>query len=292
VGEAWAALLKPIADQRARTGLSRLARWASMRQISPEAVDDAVLKRFIGELEASTLIRNIDQQHRMVAKSWNRLIRLCPDLGLRTVTMPQSKVTLTRLSWDVLPASFRTDVDEYLAWCAMPDPLDDGARARALAQKTLQLRRDQIHSAVTAAMAAGLEVRRLQSLKNLVEEETFKSLLKHRWAEDGRKLSAYTHGVAGTLIALAAEWVKAPIESVARLKVLRRKLGTLPSGLTEKNQALLRKFDDPRGRTAGRFAREAMAQSPTQTALAPRLSTSRRRLQSTCCCTCRCGWRI
>ena len=34
--------------------------------------------------------------------------------------------------------------------------------------------------------------------------------------------------------------------SVATLKQLRRKLGSLPSGLTEKNKALLRKFDDVR----------------------------------------------
>ncbi|MET0706484.1 MAG: hypothetical protein ABWY82_06510, partial [Tardiphaga sp.] len=39
---------------------------------------------------------------------------------------------------------------------------------------------------------------------------------------------------------------KAPAEEVATLKQLRRKLGSLPSGLTEKNKALLRKFDDVR----------------------------------------------
>jgi integrase len=52
--------------------------------------------------------------------------------------------------------------------------------------------------------------------------------------------------VAGALIAVATEWAEVPAEAIARLKALRRKLGTLPSGLTEKNQALLRKFDDPR----------------------------------------------
>jgi integrase len=80
----------------------------------------------------------------------------------------------------------------------------------------------------------------------LVAPETFKALLRQRWNEDGRKLSAYTHGVAGTLIAIASEWVKMTAETLATLKALRRKLGTLPTGLTQKNQALLRKFDDPR----------------------------------------------
>jgi hypothetical protein len=34
-------------------------------------------------------------------------------------------------------------------------------------------------------------------------------------------------------------------ETITMLKQLRRKPGTLPSGLTPKNQTLLRKFDDP-----------------------------------------------
>ena len=86
----------------------------------------------------------------------------------------------------------------------------------------------------------------ITSLASLVEPETFRALLRHRWQEDGCKLSAYTHGIAVTLIAIASEWVKAPADAVATLKALRSKLGTLPSGLTEKNKALLRKFDDPR----------------------------------------------
>ena len=64
--------------------------------------------------------------------------------------------------------------------------------------------------------------------------------------QDGDELSAYTHGVAGALIAIAAEWVRPSNDEIATLKTLRRKLGTLPSGLTDKNKALLRKFDDPR----------------------------------------------
>ena len=83
-------------------------------------------------------------------------------------------------------------------------------------------------------------------MASLVEPETFRAVLRHRWQQDGCKLSAYTHGVAVTLIAIASEWVKAPADVIATLKALRSKLGTLPSGLTEKNKALLRKFEDPR----------------------------------------------
>ena len=111
---------------------------------------------------------------------------------------------------------------------------------------TRQLRRNHIHSAVTAAVVAGIDHDSLTSLASLTAPDIFRATLRQLWKQDGSKLSAYTHGVAGTLVAIATEWVKAPADAIAALKALRRKLGTLPNGLTEKNKALLRKFDDPR----------------------------------------------
>jgi integrase len=128
----------------------------------------------------------------------------------------------------------------------VPDPLAEGARAKALAPLSLTLQRSHIHSAVSSAAAAGIPLDQLTSLAALIEPETFRALLRHRWREDGCTLSAYTHGVAVTLIAIASEWVKASPDLITTLKALRSKLGTLPSGLTEKNIALLRKFEDPR----------------------------------------------
>src|SRR4029453_6903118 len=116
-----------------------------------------------------------------------------------------------------LPESFQVDVERYLTWCAVPDPLDENARARALAPRTRQLRRNHIHSAVTAASATGIDVACLTSLASLVEPETFKTLLRQLWKDGGRRLTAYTHGVAGTLIAIAAEWVKLPADAVETL---------------------------------------------------------------------------
>ena len=128
----------------------------------------------------------------------------------------------------------------------MPDPLADGARARALAPLSLRLQQTHLHSAASAAVTAGIPLDKITSLASLIEPETFRTLMRQLWRKDGRKLSAFTHGVGVTLIAIASEWVKASPDVVATLKELRSKLGTLPIGLTEKNEALLRKFDDPR----------------------------------------------
>jgi integrase len=244
--EVWSNLLKGVSDRRVRNGLSRLARWASLRGISPEAVDDTVIARFVGELEAASLVRTISSLHRSVTRTWNILVRRQPRQSLQTLEVPPTNEPAERrLPWERLPVSFREDVEHHLAWCAVPDPLDENARPRALAPRSLRLRRDHIHSAVSAAHAAGVDVGSWTSLANLVDLETAKALLRQRWAEGERALTAYTHGIAVTLVAIAAEWVKAPADTIAALKALRGKLGTLPSGLTEKNKTALRKFEDP-----------------------------------------------
>ena len=148
--------------------------------------------------------------------------------------------------WEDLPASFREEVEKYLEWASVPDPLDENARRTPLALKTLLLRRDHIHSAVTAAVGAGIASSQLVGLETLTEIETFKNILRFRWESEGRKLTAYNHGMAGSLIAIAKEWVKVPNDVLAALKAARQRLGTLPMGLTQKNKNALRQFNDQR----------------------------------------------
>ncbi len=243
--EAWARLLVR-ADQRMRRGLSRLARWASERGTSPERVDDATIERFIGELDAATLVRNLRVLHGTVARTWNALVRQRPTARLRPVAVPLRGRAKRRIAWQQLPAAFLNDAEAYLTWAANPDPLADGARAKALAPLSLRLRRTQIHSAAHAAIAAGIPLDRLTSLASLVELDTFRALLRYRWQADGQKLSSYTHNLAVALTVIAAEWVRLPVDKIATLRTLRAKLGAPPTGLTEKNKALLRNFDDPR----------------------------------------------
>jgi integrase len=239
---AWITLLDPISDPRIRSGLSRFARWCSLNSVSPEAVNEAIVDRFVQDLEARTLVRNVDDQRGAVVAAWSRLVALKP--GLLAVAAPVSPKALKRIPWERLPATFYADLQEFLVWCAVPDPLDDNARATQLAPATVRLRRDQIHSAVTAAVAAGVAPEKLRSLADLIELGTFKTIMRKLYEDDGSVLTPYTHGVAGTLIAIGKEWAEASADEIAALKKLRCKLGTLPSGLTDKNKSFLRRFDD------------------------------------------------
>jgi integrase len=239
---AWTDLLQTVTDTRILNGLSRFARWASLNSVSPETVTAAIVDRLVQDLTARTLIRNIDRQRGTVVSAWNRLVALMP--GLSPIVAPAGAKVLKRVPWDRLPAPFFADLQDYLTWCTVPDPLDDDARATRLAPATVHLRRDQIHSAVTAAFAAGVDPKKLRSLADLIEVDTFKTIMRKLYEDDGSVLTAYSHGVAGTLITIAKEWAASPVDRIDALKKLRRKLGALPSGLTDKNKSFLRRFDD------------------------------------------------
>jgi integrase len=241
----WIGVLAP-ADQGIRYGLSRFGRWASHRRIRPQEVDNATINRFVDELGEGTVVRKLHHMPGTLARTWNKLIRARPDAGLRFVSVPNIRPAPTRIPWDQLPASFHEDVEQMFIWASCPDPLQEGARVKPLAPQTLRLRQQHFHSAVSAAAAAGIPVSQFTSLASLVERETFRALLRHLWRQDGCTLSAYTHGVAITLLVIASEWVKLPADEIAALRALRNKLGPGPSGMTEKNRSLLRRFDDPR----------------------------------------------
>src|SRR5262249_39962661 len=193
--EDWLVLLAP-ADQRIRHGLSRFARWASVRGIAPQSVDDGTIDRFVAELDGASLIRNLHNLRRTVAKAWNALVAMHQAAGLRPVAVPTNRAMPIRIPWQQFRASFRADTEEYLAWAGVPDPLAEGARPRALAPLSLRLQRGHIHSAASAAAAAGIALDQIRSLASLVEPDTFRALLRHLWHQDGRRLSAYTFGVA------------------------------------------------------------------------------------------------
>jgi integrase len=241
----WERLLEAAKDKRISNGLSRLARWATLRQVTPNKVDGVALARFFSELETGSLIRNLQFKRRNDTNLWNKLVSLWPDRGLNLVEVPEKIVTWQRVPWLDLPKSLQQETEEYLVWCSVPDPLDENARARALAPETLRLRRSYIHLAASAACSAVGEISQLTSLSRLVEPETFKAILRQQWTEHGKELSAHLKGLADVLITMASEWVKAPTDQLAELKKIRGKLGGLRRGLTHKNKDLLRKFDDP-----------------------------------------------
>ncbi len=244
---AWAELFARLSGRRAHIGLSRLAGFASARGIEPTDINDEVIDGFIAAVREGSLHRNPKALHRQTTLIWNEAAR-DPKLGLPPVAVASFRGPPQRIEWSVLPASFRRDVDDYLCWAGKSDPFAADARLRALAPKTLHLRRDYIHAAVSALVETGTKPASILSLADLVTPLNFKSILRRRLEIAGGEENAFNRDLGIMLALIAREWVKVDGSVLAELKRLVGKLPVPIVGLTDKNKRFLRQFDDPKAR--------------------------------------------
>ena len=137
---AWGELFSRLSGRRAHIGLSRLARYASSHRIEPGEINDTVIDKFIAAVREGSLHQNPRVLHRQVTLIWNEAAR-DQRLGLQSVTIASFRGPPKRIDWSLLPVSFRREVDDYLGWAGRSDPFAADARPRALAPRTLRLRR-------------------------------------------------------------------------------------------------------------------------------------------------------
>ena len=240
----WKHLISSRPDKNTRYGLTRFAHFCSANGISPDRIDTIVLNVFADALREGTLHRKADETTRRTATLWNRLAERCPELGVRRVALPSRRAVPTRTPWSVLPASFLKELEGHKAWALGPDPFDPTARTRPLAPRTVTLRVNFVHAAVTALVASGIPPDQITSLAVLVTPENFKLILRRRFDQVGEKPNAFNDGLAKALLAIAREWAKPPRKVLHELQRLSSKLPHLRPGLTDKNKAVLRAFDD------------------------------------------------
>ena len=179
LSESWSRLFEGNTKEWIRWGLSRFARWASLRQIVPMAVDAAVIGRFIADLETASLTRNIRNLHRGVINSWNGPVRVSARRKLETYRVSNKQSQAGAGAGKIQPASFRTDVDQHLLLGRSARSPDDNARTRAPEPRTLRLRRDHPSLAVTAAVVAGDRSQSSDLTASIVEVETGRALLRY-----------------------------------------------------------------------------------------------------------------
>jgi integrase len=240
----WSKLMAGQSSKRVRLGLSRFARWCSGKGIDPAQVSDAALEEFIDSVKRMTLHRKPNELHRNVAGIWNEVTEKSRS-HLRRVVVPSFRRATKRVAWTGLPQSFRNDLEAYLNWCGGSDEFAADARWRALAPQTVELQKNHVHAAVTALVGSGISPKTIKSLGGLVTIENFKRILRRRHdMVDGRE-NVFNRDLARTLIEIARRWVKASTVRPEELKRLAGKLPAPPSGLTDKNKATLRQFDDP-----------------------------------------------
>jgi integrase len=239
----WQTLEKELRSKRHRFGLSRLARHCTGKRIEPADVDGAVLTQFIEALHQGTLRQSLHKMHRNVALIWNEVAEYSK-IPLQRVPVPSFRHPAKRVDWSTLPSSFQKDAGDYLDWSSGIDPFAADARSRALAPLTVQLRRNHIHSAVTALIDSGVHPNSIKSLATLVITDNFTRILRQREKIAAGEKKAFNRDLARTLVEIARRWIKVKKAVLQELKRLEFAVPVPDPGLTKKNKAALRQFDD------------------------------------------------
>ena len=85
-----------------------------------------------------------------------------------------------------------------------------------MAPRTLKLRRNQIHAAVTALVESGVKPSAIKSLADLVSPENFKRILRRRLEAVGGRENTFNRDLAEALVQIGREWVKVEPERARR----------------------------------------------------------------------------
>jgi site-specific recombinase XerD len=241
----WADLLAAIEDRPVRWDLSRFARFCSAAGIRPEQVDDAVGEHFRQHLDAEGAAARPASLHKTMCQSWNAAVETVPGWPQRRLVVPvHSRVYALPL--DAFPASFRRDVEAYLAHLAGGGPLDADERP-ALRPATLRFRRTQLLQLATALVRQGRAVDTVTGLACLVADtQTTRMILGFFLARSGDQKTGQILNLAQLLLQIARHWVRVDSERLEALKAMRRRLDPQEAGLRPKNRRRLVQFQDPR----------------------------------------------
>ena len=265
----WGAFRDTLTSKHLRWGLSRFMRYCSARSLSPDQVGDGIIGEFEVWLEANSLARDPRGTLRQTCSLWNEARQALTDRSLQELAVPGYKSNrMARLPLSAFPESFRADLEAYLSMRANPDLFDPEAPDKPAKANTLRLYRDQLRLAANALVERGRGPNDISYLHDLVQPEAFKDIMRQLLAEHDGAGSFWTDGIIKTLLMIAKRWCRVSHDGLNELRRLARAVPKPEAGLTPKNRAALRQFDDEQNlarllHLPERLFREAMRENPS-----------------------------
>ena len=276
----WKVLWEELEPPELRYNLSRFIRFCVRARLDPgEVTEDtfAAFERFLAEHTSTAAPR---RRVRLVANTWNRAAKRIADWPAVIIKLKPARPPYT-LHWEKLPRPLRLDAEHWLRLLGTDNWLDEDAPLRPLRPASIDSRRFQIRQACSILLNIGHPPEKMDSLSYLVHPAHAEEVLTFFWERAGGKPSSQAAGVASCLQSIARHHAKLSEPDIK--KFLRMKGHVTPSttGLSSKNRAMLRQFDDPANiERLLQFPVEAMKravrlldESPGQAALLARLAT-------------------
>jgi integrase len=237
----WKALIERVADGWARKRVYSLFRYLSARGLEPGDVDDAVLEAFFAHREQTTFLAVTPAVRRETARAWNACVDTVAGFPRRHLTVEPVRSRVLGPDWKVFPQGFRDEIDAYLDSLATPHRSANGRRRPACTASTIATRRREIVAAARMAVACGIDIGALHSLRELLHPDAAEKVFDAYWARDGERPRNYVIDLAWKFVSIARAAGCLDEVEIEKLDDMRYELDQhRRNGLTEKNLAVVR----------------------------------------------------
>jgi integrase len=243
---AWEALLKKPLPRDARFRLGRFARYCTAQGIDPAEVDDAVLARFRADLETGSLVADPARAQREAALRWNLAAAAHPDWPQQRLTVPDHRLYYTP-DWTAYPPGLLADIEAWLGFQqrdGLDDLLSDAVPVRRVRPTTLRNRRAGLRLYLGALVLSGEDPRTMVDLRSVVLPARARIALGFFLQRAGNTPSHHTAQIARLAFGIARHWARLDPTDLERLRIMARKLTPPKRGMTARNAARLRPFDN------------------------------------------------
>lgn len=241
----WQLLRAALPDRNMRRGLSRFMRYCDFAGIAPDDVNDAVVGEFMDAIAEATFVKAPYKLRRQVIRLWNTAAAEVAGWPSLVLTMPPSKKQRQSYPLETFPPSFQADVEAYLQWLEGKDLFADHLPPKPCKPSTIKQRRQYILLAASALVHRGKAIDGIKGLADLLAPTSLKEISRYYMEKNEGEITSFLRCLCNALLQIARSWLRVDEAQLTEIQQVRRRLGSNPEGLTEKNKAMLRQFDDP-----------------------------------------------
>ena len=244
----WQALWDLLDESTyARTELSRFFRFCSNKDITPAQICDNISAEFLAALEAETLVKAPRTRHQSTCRVWNKMGALHRDAGWPLVRLSVPRYDTKRIyaiEDAMIGPGVLADIDRYVAHLSGNDLF--GGPPTPFRPTSLKAIRGHIRRYLSALHHQGADLRQASSLDDLFAPDQVEHAFRWLWERNGNATSKHIGEIAWTIRCYAVKYRQPSDEAEAFFSQLVSRLRVQSTGLSDKNLACIRQFDDPK----------------------------------------------
>jgi Phage integrase family len=235
----WDRLRAQLTDPSTRYRLMPLMRFCSGVHIEPEAVNEAVIDRYIDHRARTTNRASDAASRRILARLWNAAIGKIDGWPQVRLAEPPVKAAEGPALED-FSEGLHADIERELTRLTDIHRNKDGQRSHPCKASTLATRKRELLAAARMAVKVGIPIESLTSLKKMIHPDVAEKIIGGYWPEDADVPTAYAINLSNRFVGLA-HVIGLDEDALRRLGDLRFRLEEFREvGMTEKNLALIR----------------------------------------------------